>query len=176
METITTTFGSLRPWKAQDADALVKYANNRNISMNMRDGFAFPYTAENAKKFLDAAAQQDPATFYAIATPGRSHRRDRRHHQQRRAPADRGAGLLAGGTFLGQRHHDRSGGQVQRSPLRALWLGAHLCRTLRQQRRFMPGAGKGGFYSGRPHANERDQGRQAAGPVLIRKNPGKTSA
>ena len=69
MELITTTFGSLRPWKAQDADILVKYANNRNISMNMRDGFAFPYTAENAKKFLEAAMQQDPATFYAIATP-----------------------------------------------------------------------------------------------------------
>ena len=69
MESITTTFGSLRPWTSQDADALVKYANNRNISMNMRDGFACPYTAENAKSFLEAAAKQDPVTFFAIVTP-----------------------------------------------------------------------------------------------------------
>ena len=69
MESITTTFGSLRLWKAQDAEALVKYANNRNISMNMRDGFAYPYTSENAKKFLEAASQKTPPTFFAIATP-----------------------------------------------------------------------------------------------------------
>ena len=69
MKLIKTTFGSLRPWKVQDADALVKYANNCNISMNMRDGFAYPYTAEIAKKFLDAATKQDPVTFFAIATP-----------------------------------------------------------------------------------------------------------
>jgi RimJ/RimL family protein N-acetyltransferase len=69
MKTIKTTFGTLRAWTAQDAVALVKYANNRNISMNMRDGFAYPYTAENAKKFLEAASQKNPPTFYAIATP-----------------------------------------------------------------------------------------------------------
>ncbi len=69
MELITTSFGSLRLWKAEDAGALVKYANNRNIAMNMRDGFMYPYTAENARKFLAAASQKIPPTFYAIATP-----------------------------------------------------------------------------------------------------------
>jgi [ribosomal protein S5]-alanine N-acetyltransferase len=69
MTSITTSFGMLRSWKAQDAEALTKYANNRNISMNMRDGFAFPYTAENAHAFLEAVSRQNPVTFYAIATP-----------------------------------------------------------------------------------------------------------
>ena len=43
MELIITNYGSLRDWKAQYTDALIKYANNRNLSMNMRDGFVFPY-------------------------------------------------------------------------------------------------------------------------------------
>jgi RimJ/RimL family protein N-acetyltransferase len=69
MESISTSFGELRLWKAEDAGVLVKYANNRNIAMNMRDGFSYPYTAENARKFLEAACLKTPPTFYAIATP-----------------------------------------------------------------------------------------------------------
>ena len=69
METLKTSFGELRLWKAKDADALVKYYNNRNIAMIMRDGFAYPYTAKNARKFLEEATQKTPPTFYAIATP-----------------------------------------------------------------------------------------------------------
>ena len=63
MTSITTSFGMLRFWKPQDAEALTKYANNRNISMNMRDGFAYPYTIENAHTFLEAVSLQNPVTF-----------------------------------------------------------------------------------------------------------------
>jgi len=68
MTSIITSFGMLRQWTSTDAPSLVKYANNRNISINMRDGFAFPYTTENADAFLQAVSQQDPVTFFAIAT------------------------------------------------------------------------------------------------------------
>jgi len=68
ISSITTSFGFLRCWRAQDAQILVKYANNRNVSINMRDGFSYPYTLRNAKTFLETVSKQNPVTFYAIAT------------------------------------------------------------------------------------------------------------
>ena len=68
-KTITTSYGMIRPWKDRDVSALVKYANNRNVWINMRDGFPFPYTQESARAFLEVVSRQDPVTFYAIATP-----------------------------------------------------------------------------------------------------------
>jgi len=65
---LPTSFGMLRTWQPGDLESLVKYANNRNISANMRDGFASPYTAQNAQAFLAAVSRQDPVSFYAIAT------------------------------------------------------------------------------------------------------------
>ena len=68
MTSINTSFGTIRPWSAQDADALLKYANNYHIWKNLRDGFPHPYTAQNAQDFLKAATAQDPVTYFAIAT------------------------------------------------------------------------------------------------------------
>lgn len=65
--TLPTAFGCLRPWRADDLPALVKYANNRKIWLNLRDGFPHPYTEENGRAFIQVAAQR-PA-FFAIATP-----------------------------------------------------------------------------------------------------------
>jgi ribosomal-protein-alanine N-acetyltransferase len=56
MDPIATTFGMIRPWSSQDVDALVKYANNRKIWINMRDGFPYPYTREDARSFLEGAS------------------------------------------------------------------------------------------------------------------------
>ena len=70
MDAISTSFGMLRPWDAGDAPALAKYANNRKIWLNLRDGFPHPYTLDNAHAFLDAVSRQDPVTYLAIATPG----------------------------------------------------------------------------------------------------------
>jgi [ribosomal protein S5]-alanine N-acetyltransferase len=64
---IQTSFGSIRPWTNRDADALVKYANNPNIAVNLRDAFPHPYTHENAKTFLAMVRDQNPATFFALA-------------------------------------------------------------------------------------------------------------
>lgn len=66
---INTSFGMIRYWSIHDANSLVKYANNRKIWINLRDGFPFPYTMEHAREFLAIVAQQNPVTFFAIATP-----------------------------------------------------------------------------------------------------------
>ncbi len=65
---IPTSFGAIRQWRNHDADALVKYANNRNVWINMRDAFPHPYTIADAAAFLEMVGLQTPTTFFAIAT------------------------------------------------------------------------------------------------------------
>lgn len=65
---IPTSFGSLRPWTADDKSSLVRYANNRNVWLNLTDGFPHPYTDSSADAFLAMVGRQDPVTFFAIAT------------------------------------------------------------------------------------------------------------
>ena len=69
MTTISTSYGLIRPWQPTDDETLAKYANNRQIWLNLRDGFPHPYTLDHAQSFLGRMAQQDPVTFFAIATP-----------------------------------------------------------------------------------------------------------
>ena len=66
---ISTSFGEIRQWRKDDAQSLVKYANNRNVWLNLRDAFPHPYTDASAQAFLEIAARQNPTTFFAIATP-----------------------------------------------------------------------------------------------------------
>jgi RimJ/RimL family protein N-acetyltransferase len=58
----------LRSWSAEDARALQCYANNRNIWLNLRDGFPHPYTSEDAHAFLGCVTQEKPERTFAIAT------------------------------------------------------------------------------------------------------------
>jgi ribosomal-protein-alanine N-acetyltransferase len=59
---------TIRPWTREDADAIQRYANNRNIWINLRDMFPHPYTLENAHAFLDFLLKEEPKTTFAIAT------------------------------------------------------------------------------------------------------------
>jgi len=65
---VHTSFGMIRPWNPRDREALVKYANNRKVWLNLRDAFPHPYTNANAASFLDMVSLQNPTTFFAIAT------------------------------------------------------------------------------------------------------------
>lgn len=56
----------IRSYRPEDAGSLAKYANNRNISKNLRDGFPYPYTLENGKAFIDHAMSLKPETNFAI--------------------------------------------------------------------------------------------------------------
>lgn len=56
----------LRPWKITDIDSLLENANNPEISKFMTDAFPYPFTAEDAKKFIEYAMSQYPVHFFAI--------------------------------------------------------------------------------------------------------------
>jgi RimJ/RimL family protein N-acetyltransferase len=51
-----------------DAEAIAKYANNRNVSINLRDSFPYPYTLADARKWLRSVATRQPETAWAIAS------------------------------------------------------------------------------------------------------------
>ena len=57
----------IRDWRIDDAPSIAKYANNRKIWINLRDGFPYPYQLPDAENFISKVAQQDPRTVFAIA-------------------------------------------------------------------------------------------------------------
>jgi len=61
---------TVRPWAVTDLDALVRHANNRHISMHLRDRFPFPYEREHGRKFLDWIVQQASPTVWALEVNG----------------------------------------------------------------------------------------------------------
>ena len=66
METI-----SLRPWQFPDKPALLRYANNRNVWINLTDIFPHPYTADDADRWLwRCSVRQGPHTALAIDLAG----------------------------------------------------------------------------------------------------------
>jgi ribosomal-protein-alanine N-acetyltransferase len=60
----------LRPWRAGDEASLVRYANNRNVSRNLRDRFPYPYTAADADEWIKLAVAQTRPTSFAIVVEG----------------------------------------------------------------------------------------------------------
>jgi len=57
----------IRDWRTRDSSSIVKYANNKNIWANLRDGFPHPYQFSDAENFLSNVARQNPRTIFAIA-------------------------------------------------------------------------------------------------------------
>jgi len=62
---------TLRPWRAGDEASLVRSANNRNISRNLRDRFPYPYTEADAKAWIAFnAGLRPPTQHFAIVVDG----------------------------------------------------------------------------------------------------------
>ena len=61
---------TVRSWEWRDRDAIVRYANNRKVSINLRDRFPFPYTARDARNWLDVVVDAKPVTNFAIDVAG----------------------------------------------------------------------------------------------------------
>ena len=51
-----------------DEESLARYANNRNVSINLRDGFPHPYTLDDAREYIQGTIDQNPLTSFAIAS------------------------------------------------------------------------------------------------------------
>jgi ribosomal-protein-alanine N-acetyltransferase len=58
----------LRPFRMEDADSLTRHAHNRKIAARLRDRFPFPYTKQDAKRFLSAVTKRDEhSTEFVLA-------------------------------------------------------------------------------------------------------------
>ena len=57
----------IRSYLRTDKDSIAKYANNLNVSKNLRDRFPNPYTIEDAEEWLAFACTQNPELSFAIA-------------------------------------------------------------------------------------------------------------
>ncbi len=57
----------LRPWIIADVHAVTRYANNRKIWLNLRDGFPNPYAEKDAREFIERAMKLELPTLFAIA-------------------------------------------------------------------------------------------------------------
>lgn len=60
----------LRKLSADDATALSRLADNKNIWDNMRDIFPHPYTLTDAQQFIGMVAAEDPQMSFAIEYNG----------------------------------------------------------------------------------------------------------
>jgi RimJ/RimL family protein N-acetyltransferase len=61
---------TLRPWRLADAPSLVRHANNPNVARQLRDRFPHPYTAADARQFIQSIALARPTTSFAITVDG----------------------------------------------------------------------------------------------------------
>ena len=62
--------GVVRSWRADDASALARHANNRRVWANLRDRFPSPYTIDDAEAWLRHCVRAVPATDFAIEVEG----------------------------------------------------------------------------------------------------------
>ena len=61
---------TIRDWRIDDASSLAKHANNRRVSINLRDRFAFPYGIEDAESFIERTLRDQPEKNFCIEING----------------------------------------------------------------------------------------------------------
>ena len=60
----------IREWRRGDEESLVRHANNPNVSRNLRELFPYPYTPDEAARWIAHASTKNPATDFAIIVDG----------------------------------------------------------------------------------------------------------
>lgn len=61
---------TVRPWRMEDAESVVRHANNINVARQLRDRFPHPYARANANGFLKAATSAPEPSNLAIDVGG----------------------------------------------------------------------------------------------------------
>ena len=61
---------TLRNWQETDLQSLVRYADNFNVWINLRDAFPHPYTEEAGRNWLGMAMKEDENLLLAIDVEG----------------------------------------------------------------------------------------------------------
>jgi [ribosomal protein S5]-alanine N-acetyltransferase len=67
---IRLTRSELRRWQETDVTSLVRHANDRRISGNLRDRFPSPYTDDDAREWIGIASGEEPLHHFAIVVDG----------------------------------------------------------------------------------------------------------
>ncbi len=62
--------GCLREARDDDVPSLARYANNRAVWINLRDGFPHPYALDDAKRFVAMIRDHQPPTILVIESEG----------------------------------------------------------------------------------------------------------
>ena len=58
---------SIREWRIDDKSALAVNLNNPKVLNNLRDGLPYPYTEQDAEKFIQAMLSSDKNNTFAFA-------------------------------------------------------------------------------------------------------------
>lgn len=61
---------TVRPWQIADIASLVRHANNPNVASQLRDRFPHPYTAGDARHFIQSVLGAKTPTSFAIVADG----------------------------------------------------------------------------------------------------------
>jgi [ribosomal protein S5]-alanine N-acetyltransferase len=61
---------AMRPWRLSDAADIARHADNPKIGRNLRDGFPFPYSIDDARDFIRRANALQPLCRFAIVVDG----------------------------------------------------------------------------------------------------------
>jgi RimJ/RimL family protein N-acetyltransferase len=61
---------TVRDWRMEDVESLAKHANNRRVSINLRDRFPYPYRIENARSFIEHAITDRREKSHCIEIDG----------------------------------------------------------------------------------------------------------
>jgi RimJ/RimL family protein N-acetyltransferase len=67
---LALTLSTIRPWAVADAESLQRHANNREVSIQLRDRFPYPYTIDHARTFVGWVTRQEAPTVWAIEVDG----------------------------------------------------------------------------------------------------------
>lgn len=57
----------LREWRRGDEPSLVRHANNRNVWINLRDVFPYPYTQADARNWIRLASTNGLNLVFALS-------------------------------------------------------------------------------------------------------------
>ena len=70
--TINCSTFSIRSWQHTDALYLDQYANDKDIWLNLRDRFPYPYTPRDAQEWIQFVTSLQPETNFALAVNGQA--------------------------------------------------------------------------------------------------------
>ncbi|MDE6105016.1 MAG: GNAT family N-acetyltransferase [Clostridia bacterium] len=57
----------IRQWKIEDAESMAEVLNNKKIMDNLRDGLPYPYTADDAREYINFLLNADKNSTFAFA-------------------------------------------------------------------------------------------------------------